>query len=165
MTRNYTNSVVLDTSVVAKSILAPPRYLRKDIYEREIKTREKIRVILRLLEERNYKVFFPKAGTVEAASVLKRSGLSREQVLEVLESLNKTFIIIDENIIYDKALEVALATAPSGFDTYFLALAILTNSLLITDDRGMADQAKRLKINSIFVREAIIEKIQSKLHS
>ncbi|WP_062661539.1 hypothetical protein [Aeropyrum camini] len=120
MARSYTDSVVLDTSVVAKSILVPPRYLRRDIYEREIRTRDEIRVILRLLEERNYKVFFPKAGTIEVASVLKRSGLSREQVLEVLESLNKTFIIIDENIIYDKALEVALTTAPSGFDTYFL---------------------------------------------
>lgn len=164
MARSYTDSVVLDTSVVAKSILAPPRYLRRDIYEREIKTRDKIRVILHLLEERSYKVFFPKAGTVEAASVLKRSGLPEEQVLEVLESLNKTFIIIDESVIYDKALEVALTTAPSGFDTYFLALAILTDSLLITDDKGMADQAKRLKINSIFVREATIEEIQAKLH-
>lgn len=89
MARSYTDSVVLDTSVVAKSILVPPRYLRRDIYEREIRTRDEIRVILRLLEERNYKVFFPKAGTIEVASVLKRSGLSREQVLEVLESLNK----------------------------------------------------------------------------
>jgi predicted nucleic-acid-binding protein len=47
---------------------------------------------------RNYKVFFPRAGIVEAASVLKRSGLSREQVLEVLESLNKTSIILSMRI-------------------------------------------------------------------
>jgi hypothetical protein len=48
---SYTDSVVLDTSVVAKSILAPPRYLRRGIYEREIRTREKVRVILHILED------------------------------------------------------------------------------------------------------------------
>lgn len=109
------------------------------------------------------KVFFPKAGMIEVASVLKRSGMPRESVPEVLESLNSTFIVVDENLIYDKALEVALATAPPGFDTYFLALALLTDSTLITDDRGMANQARRLKINVIFVREDTKEGIQAKL--
>ena len=163
MARSYTGRVVLDTSVVAKSILAPPRYLQADIYEREMETRRKIRVILGLLEKMSSKVFFPKAGIIEVASVLKRSGMSRENVLEVVESLNNTFIIVDENVIFDKALEIALATAPSGFDTYFIALALLTDSLLITDDKGMADQARRLKLNVVFVREATTEEIQAKL--
>ena len=97
-------------------------------------------MILSLLEENSFKVFFPKTGIIEVASVLKRSGLSREQVLGVVESLNNTFIVVDEDLIYDKALEVALATAPSGFDTYFIVLALLTDSLLITDDKGMASR-------------------------
>ncbi|UXD21748.1 nucleotide-binding protein [Ignicoccus pacificus DSM 13166] len=155
--------VVLDTSVVAKSVLAPPRYLERDIYKREIETRQKIRVILSLLEKMNYKVFFPKAGIIEVASVLKRSGMPREHVLKVVESLNNTFIVIDEDVVYDKALEVALTTAPSGFDTYFLALALLTDSLLVTDDKGMANQARRLRLNVIFVRETSTEEIRAKL--
>ena len=163
MARNYTGKVVLDTSVVAKSILAPPKYLQRDIYEREMETRQKIHVILGLLEKMSYKVFFPKAGIIEVASVLKRSGMTREHVLKVVESLNNTFIVVDENVIYDKALEVALTTAPSGFDTCFLALALLTDSLLVTDDKGMADQARRLMLNVIFVREATTEEIQAKL--
>ena len=163
MAGNSTISVVLDTSVVAKSVLAPPMYLSRNVYERELKTRGKIRVILDVLRERNFKVFFPKSGTVEVASVLKRSGMTREQILDVLESLNRTFIVIDENIIYDKALEIALSTAPSGFDTYFLALALLTSSLLITDDKGMADQAEKLNINNVLVRKTTIEEIKAKL--
>ena len=163
MVRSFTSKVVLDTSVVAKSIMAPPRYLQRDIYEREMETRRKIRVILSLLEEMGSKVFFPKAGIIEVASVLKRSGMSREHVLGVVESLNATFIVVDENVIYDKALEVALETAPSGIDTYFIALALLTDSLLITDDKGMADHARRLKLDAIFVREATIEEIRAKL--
>ena len=163
MARSYTGRVVLDTSVVAKSILAPPKHLQRDIYERERETRQKINVILGLLEKMSYKVFFPKAGIIEVVSVLKRSGMTREHVLKIVESLNNTFIVVDENVIYDKALEVALTTAPSGFDTYFLALALLTDSLLVTDDKGMADQARRLKLNVIFVREATTEEIQAKL--
>ena len=62
MTGNSTDSVVLDTSVVVKSILAPPRYLQRDVYEREIRTHEKIHVILSLLEEKNLKVFFPRSA-------------------------------------------------------------------------------------------------------
>ena len=137
--------------------------MQADIYEKELETRRKIRVILGLLEKMSSKVFFPKAGIIELASVLKRSGMPRENVLEVVESLNNTFIVVDENVIFDKALEIALATAPSGFDTYFIALALLTDSLLITDDKGMADQARRLKLNVVFVREATIEEIQAKL--
>jgi len=130
---------------------------------RGVETRQKIRVILGLLEEISYKVFFPKAGIIEVVSVLKHSGVTREHVLKVVESLNDTFIVVDENVVYDKALEVALTTAPSGFDTYFLALALLTDPLLVTDDKGMADQARRLKLNVIFIREAITEGIQAKL--
>ena len=166
MVRSFTSKkVVLDTSIVAKSIMAPPRYLPKDIYEREIKTREKIRVILSLLENSGSKVFFPKAGIIEVVSVLKRGGMSKEHVLRVVESLNATFVVVDESVIYEKALEAALATAPSGFDTYFIALALLTDSLLITDDKGMADHARRLNIDSILVREATIEEIRAKLLS
>ena len=94
-------------------------------------------------------MFFPKAGIIEVASVLKRGGLSREHVLEVLGSLNETSIVIDGDVIYDKALEVALTTAPSGFDTYFPALALLTESLLITDDKGMADHVKLIRVVNI----------------
>ncbi len=117
------------------------------------------------MEKSGSKVFFPRAGIIEVVSVLKRSGMSKEHVLGVVESLNATFIVVDENVIYDKALETALATAPSGFDTYFIALALLTDSLLITDDKGMADNARRLNIDTIFVREATIEEIRARLHS
>ena len=163
MTGNSTTNIVLDTSVVAKSITTPPKHLPKNIYERELETRGKIHVILDILRENSFKVFYPKSGIVEAASVLKRSGMMKEQIQNILESLHNTFIIIDENKIYGKALEIALLTAPSGFDTYFLALALLTGSLLITDDKGMASHAEKLNINHILVRKTPTKEIRTKL--
>ena len=161
--KSTTSSVVLDTSVVAKGLLAPPRHLRRDVYERELETRRKIRVILRLLEEAGVKVFFPRAGTVEVASVLRRSGLPENFVADVVESLKSTFVVVGEELLYEKALEVALKTAPSGFDAYFIALALLTRSLLITDDRGMAGHARRLGLDIILVRETSMEEITARL--
>ncbi len=45
-------------------------------------------VILGLLEKMSYKVFFPRAGIIEVVAVLKRSGMTREYLLKVMESLN-----------------------------------------------------------------------------
>ena len=45
------------------------------VYERERETREKIQLIPDLLERTNSKVFFPRAGVIEVASVLKRSDI------------------------------------------------------------------------------------------
>ena len=76
--RSFTSKAALNTSIVAESIMAPPRYLPKDIYEREMKTREKIRVILTLPEKSSFKMFLPRASIIEVTSVLKRSGMSKE---------------------------------------------------------------------------------------
>jgi len=158
-----TNSVVLDTSIVVKSVLEPPRSLPPKVYKREVETRRKIHVILEILESRGYTVYFPRAGIVEIASVLKRSGLDKQDIMKLLESIEETFIVVDEDLIYSRALEIAMDRAPSGFDTYFIALAAITNSVLITDDKPMADHAKSLGIEVILVREESLEHIREKL--
>ena len=48
-------------------------------------------------------------------------------------------------------------------DTYFIALAMITNSVLITDDKPMADHAKSLGIEVILVREESLEHTREKL--
>lgn len=163
MAGSSTTSVVLDTSIVAKSILKPPRHLPSHILERETETRRKIHAILEILEAHSYTVYFPRAGLVETASVLKRGGLSRQDITRIIESMEETFIVVGENIIYQRALEVALERAPSGFDTYFIALAAATNSILITDDKTMARHAEALGIDTILVRETSLEQIRRRL--
>ena len=163
MTEASTASVVLDTSIVAKSILQPPRHLPLELYRREVETRRKIHVILGILESWGYRVYFPRAGIVEVAAVLKRGGLNRRAIREVVESIEDTFVIVDEDVIYGKALEIAMDRAPSGFDTYFIALALITSSILITDDKAMASHAKALGVDTILVREASLEYIRGKL--
>ena len=88
------NSVVLDTSVIVKSVLKPPMHLPPHVYRREVETRGKIHAILEILESRGYIVYFPRAGIVEVAAVLKRGGLSRQAVIGLVKSMEETFIIV-----------------------------------------------------------------------
>ena len=94
MTRSSTGSVVLDTTIIVKSVLKPPAHLPPDIYKREVETREKIHAILEILERQGYTVYFPRAGIIEVAAVLKRGGLSKQAIIKLINSIEDAFIIV-----------------------------------------------------------------------
>ena len=116
-----------------------------------------------ILRQGKYMVYFPRAGLIEVVSVLKRSGLTRDRIMEIVRAIEDTFIVIREARIYNKAIEVALLESPSGFDTYFIALTAITNSILITDDEPMKIHAERLGLNTMLIREVDVEEIHRKL--
>jgi predicted nucleic acid-binding protein len=157
--------VVLDTSVIIKSLLKPPKHLPRHIYERELETHRKCKAIMKQLKEKDYLVYFPRAGLVETAAVLRRNGIEPGIVKDILEAIEKTFIVVREEQIFDKAIEVAMTEAPSGFDTYFIALALKTRALLVTDDEAMAIHARHLNIDTLLVRSTEDEEIKEKLDS
>ncbi len=163
MGRLWTRSVVLDTSVVAKFFTDPPRSLPPHVYRREAETREKINEIMNLIEECGFTVYYPRSGVVELASVLRRAGFSDREIYAIVGALEEEFTIVDEAVIYPKALEIAVERAPSGFDTYFLALALITAALLITDDKGMSIHAEDMGIKVLLVRSASIRMINELL--
>ncbi len=136
MERPGFTSIVVDTSVVAKYFTSPPRSLKPLIYKREMDTRSKIELIIEIIELCGFIVYYPRSGIVELASVLKRAEFPREDILKIVNTIQDTFTIVDEKVIYPEALEIAIEEAPSGFDAYFLALSQITNSILITDDKG-----------------------------
>ncbi|RLF22801.1 MAG: hypothetical protein DRN15_08130, partial [Thermoprotei archaeon] len=73
---------------------------------------------------------------------------------EVVESLRTTenYQVIYEEEIRDSAVDLALETGASGFDTYFMTIAKLYNATLITDDEPMAIYAERIGVDTILVR-------------
>ncbi len=156
--------VVLDTSVIVKAILTPSRWLPKDVYEREVETHRKSRLLIRLLKEKRIEVLTPFVALVEVAGVLTRlasSSLARE----VIESLrtSENYRIVYEEEVRDLAIEVALQAGSSGFDTYFIAVAKKYNATLITDDEPMAMRTKHLGIDTILIRKVNIEELKSKI--
>ncbi len=157
--------VVLDTSVIIKAVLKPGRWLPRDVYEREIKTHKKSRLLIRLVKEKRVEVFLPFVALVEVAGVLTRLA-SSSLAKEVVESLktSENYHIVYEEEIRDYAIKIALELGSSGFDTYFIAAAKMFSATLITDDEPMAIYAKRLGIDVILIRRISVEELITRIN-
>jgi predicted nucleic acid-binding protein len=151
--------VVLDTSIIVKSLLYPRKSLPEDIYDREIKTHKKCRHLIKFLNSKGIETYLPKVSLVEVVSVLKRHGYPRI-ALQVLESLSDSYNFIPEDDIFEYCIDIALKTGTSGFDCYFIATSLMLNAILITDDEKMSKHASSIGLTSILVREMEFEKIE-----
>mgnify|MGYP000734070529 CR=1 FL=1 len=116
-----------------------------------------------MLKRKAYFMYFPRAGLVEVASVLGRSGLNASTILGVLDAVRRAFIVVGGGFLLGKALEVALAEAPSGFDTCFIALALKTRGMLLADDERMAAHARNLGVQVMLMRAVSEGEILRKL--
>ncbi len=155
--------VVLDSSVIVKSILKPGCWLPDDVYGRELKTHHKAKALIKLLKSARATVLIPYPVLVEVAGVITRLA-DRELAERVVESLEVTrhYVIVNEEEYRDKALKVALETGCSGFDAYIIALAWDRDALLITDDKPMSKHAETLGVNVILLRSASLENLTEK---
>jgi predicted nucleic acid-binding protein len=153
------SKVVLDTSIIVKSILLPRKSLPKDIYEREAKTHKKCKQLIKFLNNEGIDVYLPKVALVEVASVLKRHGYPKI-ALQVIESLSNSYNFISENEIFEYCLNIALKTGASGFDCYFIATSLMLNAILITDDEKMNKHANSTGLKSILIRNKEFEEIE-----
>ena len=152
--------VILDTSVLAKALLLPRRGLPEDVYQRELETHRKAKLVVKLCD--NHEVSLPRAGLVEIASVLRRNG-HRDVIPQVVESISISYSILGEDEIFEEALDVASLTGASGFDTSFIALAKLMGGLLITDDVKMAKHAESIGVTPLLLRETTEEHLRDVL--
>ncbi|WP_197030922.1 type II toxin-antitoxin system VapC family toxin [Archaeoglobus fulgidus] len=91
-------------------------------------------------------VFVPKIFVIELISVAKRLGIeiSRKDI----EELTYDFEILSEDFVFDEALNVAEKVHPRAADSYFIATARLTNSILISSDRLMVRNGKKYGIEA-----------------
>ena len=137
-------SVVIDTSVFVDSILEYDKY--------RTKTAEDLLEIVQNASVNN--ILEPFLFKVELAGVLSRK-LPRDRVgLIVKDILDEVRIIQNPD---DLAFEVALKTGSRAADAYFIATAKLTNSILITNDKIMADNAKKYGIEVYYLIEEFDE--------
>ena len=157
--------VVLDSSVIIKSLLKPGRWLPGEVYKRELETHYKARTLVKTLKSNNITVLLPYPVIVEVGAVIARLA-SRELAGRVVESLRttKNYIVVYEEEYRDKALKVALLTGSSGFDAYIIGLAWSRDALLITDDEPMSKHAEALGVKVVLLRRTNVEDIMKQLH-
>jgi predicted nucleic acid-binding protein len=154
--------VVLDTSVLIKSLFRPLKSLSTEIYARELATHEKCRALVKLLEERDVEAYVPRACVIEMAAVAKRLA-DKGTAKKVSKRVREAYEVVDESLLFDTALMIATNTGSSGFDSYFISLTKVKNALLLTDDNGMHLHSKEVGVNSVLIREKDLLEIEASL--
>jgi predicted nucleic acid-binding protein len=154
------NRAVLDSSILLKGIFKPLRSLPKEVYARELVTHGKYRMLLRLLDEKEVEACIPRACIVETAAVVRRLS-NRSMARKISKGIMESYEVADELLLFDTAWMIAMDTGCSGFDSYFIALALIKNATLFTDDSGMNCHAKAIGADSILIRETEAETIET----
>ncbi|MBC7115408.1 MAG: PIN domain-containing protein [Archaeoglobi archaeon] len=75
----------------------------------------------------------------------------------------KNFNLIREDEIFEEIIKICRNTGCRAIDAYFIATARLTNSVLVTNDGIMAENAKKAGIEAYYLIEEFEELKQSYL--
>ena len=134
--------VVVDTSVIVN--LFPGFYPdRSEVAKR----------IARLSEIGVLEIYVPRLGEFEFISILSRF-LPGEMVREAHEIyLELVSDFVGEGLLSDKILELAFMTGHRVPDLYFVATAQHTNSILLTNDKKMANMARSVGLRAFYLVE------------
>jgi len=131
--------VVVDTSVFVDTV-----------FEYDESRTKMAEDMLEIIQNASLEIVNPVLFKVEVAGVLSRR-LPKDQVdLIVKDILEDVRLISNPD---DLAFEIAIKTGSRAADAYFIATAKLTNSILITNDKIMADSAKKYGIKAYYLIE------------
>jgi predicted nucleic acid-binding protein len=96
-------------------------------------------------------LYAPRILRVELIAVARRLGFrnSREKLLKITEKIN----LIGEDEIINIAEYVADQVHPRAVDAYYIAVAIITGSILVSNDKLMARNSKKAGIEAYYLLE------------
>lgn len=140
---------VIDTNVIVGAFFYGKDYPQVKSREALLK---KCRLVLGLLKEKNVAV--PRVAVVEVISVVKRITGDITLAVRLGNAVETSFEVVSEDKIYETAKETASIVAPSGFDTYFLALALARGYRLITRDKALCTHSKNLGVPCLLIEES-----------
>ena len=131
----------MDTSVFADYYL---------LYPRKPERHERARMVLNSLSSLGLPVYEPFLFEVELRAVLVRR-IKLEQVLKIVSITLEHVNVVREELIHDKAAEVALLTGCRAVDAYYIATAKHVNAALITNDKVMRNNALKTGIETYYL--------------
>ncbi len=145
---------VIDTNVIVGAFFYNSDYPQ---LEHSKGVLSKCRLVLYLAEGK--KVLLPKVAIVEAISVVKRISGDETLAKRLGNALENSFETVPEGAFYELAKEVASQVAPSGFDTYFLTLAVENGYSLITRDKALCNHAREVGVDCLMIDEGTDEEM------
>lgn len=133
MFKESIQGAVVDTSVFADYYF---------LYPEKPERHERARIVLNKLSSLGLPVYEPFLLEVELRAVLVRR-IKPEQVLKIVSITLEHVNVIREELVHDKAAEIALLTGCRAVDAYYIATAKHASAVLITNDKVMRDNALR----------------------
>ena len=130
--------IVIDTSVLVD-------YVFEEDATRNNTAKETLKLV------KGLRVFAPRILLIEFVAVARRLGMAISK-LDVVR-LTADFVLLSEDTIFDEAFKIAERVHPRAADAYFIATAKLTNSILVTNDKIMANNTKKYGIEAYYLIE------------
>ena len=96
-------------------------------------------------------LYVPRIFRVELIAVARRLGFKgkRQELLGIVEKLN----LVEERDIISVAEYVADQIHPRAVDAYYIATAIITDSILVANDKLMVKNARKARIEAFYLLE------------
>ena len=133
--------IVVDTSVFIDAIF------RFDENKSEL-----VRKFFRFVQNAGLILVVPEVFKVELIGQLVRR-MKKEEAFKVYNSIMSNVNVVSIERIRETAFSVTSETGCRAIDAYFITTAKITNSILITNDRIMASNAKKYGIEAYYLIE------------
>jgi predicted nucleic acid-binding protein len=141
--------IVLDASVIVDAFIKPRRRKQDELLKQQLERHKKAKSLLKFFLDITLPIYIPRICIIETAGVIRRkAGIYPDKVINFIM---KRFKVIDEVNIWDLALSIAKETGCRAVDSYYIATAEKTNSILITADKKMYNVATKRNIASILI--------------
>ena len=111
------------------------------------------------ISKKDFILYEPFLFEIELSGVLRRK-YDESVVKEIIDEVNKKVNMIEEEELHEVALSMSLKTGCRAIDSYFIATAKITDSILITTDKVMAANSKKSDITSYYLIDEIKEAIE-----
>ena len=135
------HAVVIDTSVFADYFLFFPGNPERH---------KRARAVLDKLSDLGLPVYEPFLFEVELRAVLVRR-IDPRNVLDILNTVLEYINVIDEELVHDRAAEIALLTGCRAVDAYYIATTKYVDAVLVTSDRVMRDNALKSGVEAYYL--------------
>ena len=110
----------------------------------------KAKTLFDKVSEKDFVIYEPFLFDVELAGILRRR-YDETTTSNILNDLKDKIEIIDEPPLHKIALNIAIKTHCRAIDSYFIATAKITSSILITNDKIMDKNAKKFGTESYYL--------------
>ncbi|AEO14027.1 type II toxin-antitoxin system VapC family toxin [Thermococcus sp. AM4] len=130
------------------------------LFEGNPERRELALQFFRLIEGRS--VYVPRIFIVEVLSVARRLGVRLDY--RTLMGLIEDFNIKTEDELFNLAVYVSENIHPRAVDAYYIATAILTGGILVSNDKTMIKNSRNASIEAFYLLEEF-EKLEEYLSS